>query len=141
MRWVVLRISRTYSTKRVEDAKITINYPEKLNTCTPVTVYEISKAFIDEWTDRKRLSFSPAQGIKHSALVGISPSEIWEDTKDTATRDSKERSLPCRWRRDGQIITFLIRHIPRSVIAGVNGCWWGHVWQVTAIYQKLKDVI
>jgi enoyl-CoA hydratase/carnithine racemase len=32
-------------------ATITINRPKKYNACTPVTIYELSQAFMDAWVD------------------------------------------------------------------------------------------
>ena len=42
--------------KKGRVARIVINRPDKYNACTPVTLYELTKAFITAWTRDKTLT-------------------------------------------------------------------------------------
>jgi dihydroxynaphthoic acid synthetase len=128
--------------KRDRAAWIYINRPNKLNACTPVTVYEISKAFIDAWTDKK-IGVVVFTGVGDRAFCtgGDQSIRIKGGYKGYSVEELKGTiaSLPLEvgW----QIVTFLIRHIPKPVIARVNGyaIGGGHVWQVNCDLSIASD--
>jgi len=128
--------------KRDRAAWIYINRPDKLNACTPVTVYEISKAFIDAWTD-KEIGVVVFTGVGDRAFCtgGDQSIRIKGGYKGYSAEELKGTiaSLPLEvgW----QIVTFLIRHIPKPVIARVNGyaIGGGHVWQVACDFSIASE--
>ncbi len=111
-------------------ATITINRPDKMNACDSRTVSELYAAFLEAWANagigvvvltgagNKAFCAGGDQGTRGPG--GYASSEI----ADPVARLPLEES----W----QFVTFLIRHIPKLVIARVNGfaIGGGHVWQV-----------
>ena len=123
-------------------ARITINRPEKYNAATPVTLHELVKAFIDAWTD-KEIGVVVFTGAGDKAFctggdqsirdLGGYKGYTSEELKGTVA----ELPLEVGW----QFVTFLIRHIPKPVIARVNGyaIGGGHVWQVNCDLSIAAD--
>ncbi len=119
--------------KKGRVARIVINRPDKYNACTPVTLYELTKAFIAAWTDRDIgvVVFTGA-GDKAFCTGGDQSIRDLGGYKGYSAEDLQgtiaELPLEVGW----QMVTFLIRHIPKPVIARVNGyaVGGGHVWQV-----------
>ncbi len=126
--------------KRGKVAWIIINRPEKLNACTQITVHEICKAFIDAWTDKKIgvVVFTGA-GDKAFCVGGDQSIRDLGGYKYPEELKGTIAALPLEvgW----QIVTFLIRHIPKPVIARVNGyaIGGGHVWQVNCDLSIASD--
>jgi dihydroxynaphthoic acid synthetase len=106
-------------------ATITINRPEKYNACTPVTIYELSQAFMDAWVDSEVgvVVFTGA-GDKAFCTGGAQSLRQKGGYKGTLA------ALPLEvgW----QQVSLLIRTIPKPVIARVNGfaIGGGNVFQV-----------
>ena len=125
-------------------AKIAINRPKKLNAATPITVYELATAFMDAWSDKsigvviltgageKAFCVGGDQSIRDLGGYKL-PKEELENYRGTIA------SLPLEvgW----QIVTFLIRYIPKPVIARVNGyaVGGGHVWQVACDFSIASE--
>ena len=126
--------------KKDRVANIIINRPEKLNACTPITVHEICKAFIDAWTDKKVgvVVFTGA-GDRAFCVGGDQSIRDLGGYKYPEELEGTIAALPLEvgW----QIVTFLIRHIPKPVIARVNGyaIGGGHVWQVNCDLSIASD--
>lgn len=129
-------------TKADRIAKITINRPDKLNACTSLTLYELTKAFIDAWTDNeigvviftgtgdKAFCVGGDQSIRD---IGGYRGYSREELEGTIA----ELPLEVGW----QIVTFLIKNIPKPVIARINGyaIGGGHVWQVNCDLSIASD--
>lgn len=119
--------------KKDRVARITINRPEKYNACTPVTVYEITRAFIDAWVDRNVgvVVFTGA-GDKAFCTGGDQSIRDLGGYKGYSREELEGTIAALPLEVGWQFVTFLIRHIPKPVIARVNGyaVGGGHVWQV-----------
>ncbi len=106
-------------------ARITINRPQRLNAATALTTHELAQAFTEAWMD---------DDVGVVVLTG-SGDRAFCTGGDQSTREAggyagSVRTLPLEvgW----QVVTQLIRSIPKPVIARVNGyaIGGGHVWQV-----------
>lgn len=128
--------------KKDRVACISINRPQKYNACTPVTLYELVTAFIDAWTDKNiGVVVFTGEGDKafctggDQSIRGLGGYEGYNAEDLTGT----VAALPLEvgW----QFVTFLIRHIPKPVIARVNGyaIGGGHVWQVNCDLSIASD--
>ncbi len=128
--------------KRDRVAWIIINRPEKYNAATPVTLHELVKAFIDAWTD-KNIGVVVFTGAGDKAFCTGGDQSIRElggykgYTSEELKGTVAELPLEVGW----QFVTFLIRHIPKPVIARVNGyaIGGGHVWQVNCDLSIASD--
>lgn len=117
--------------KLAQRATIMINRPEKYNACNAETVAELCEAFLEAWADPdvgvvvltgagdKAFCTGGDQGVRGKGGYAPGPEE---------TRKISRIPLEEGW----QFVTFLIRHIPKPVIARINGfaIGGGHVWQV-----------
>ncbi|MCX7822008.1 MAG: enoyl-CoA hydratase-related protein [Syntrophobacterales bacterium] len=128
--------------KKERVARISINRPQKYNACTPVTLYELTKAFIKAWTDKDiGVVVLTGEGDKafctggDQSIRGLGGYEGYT----SADLEGTVAALPLEvgW----QFVTFLIRHIPKPVIARVNGyaIGGGHVWQVNCDLSIASD--
>lgn len=106
-------------------ATITINRPEKYNACTPVTIYELSQAFMDSWVDTS-IGVVVLTGAGDKAFCTGGDQSI----RDKGGYGGTVAALPLEvgW----QQVSLLIRTIPKPVIARVNGyaIGGGNVFQV-----------
>lgn len=106
-------------------ARITINRPEKYNACTSLTVFELTRALTDAWVDREVgvIVFTGA-GDKAFCTGGD------QSIRDAGGYAGTVAALPLEvgW----QQVTWLIRNVPKPVIARVNGfaIGGGHVYHV-----------
>ncbi len=129
--------------KKDRIARITINRPDKYNAATPVTLHELVKAFIDAWTD-KEIGVVVFTGAGDKAFCTGGDQSIRDlggykgYTSDELKGTVAELPLEVGW----QFVTFLIRHIPKPVIARVNGyaIGGGHVWQVNCDLSIAADM-
>ena len=106
-------------------ATITINRPEKYNACTPVTIYELSRAFTAAWVDTSvGVVVLPGAGDQAFCTGGD------QSIRDKGGYGGTVAALPLEvgW----QQVSLLIRTIPKPVIARVNGyaIGGGNVFQV-----------
>jgi dihydroxynaphthoic acid synthetase len=117
--------------KRDRVATITINRPEKYNACTPITVYELAQAFIDAWADTDvGVVVFTGKGDRAFCTGGDQSIRELGGYREVEGYRGTIASLPLE--ASWQLVTYLIRHIPKPVIARVNGyaIGGGHVWQV-----------
>ncbi len=106
-------------------ARITINRPEKYNACTPTTVYELTQAFTDAWSDN---------GVGVVVFTGMGDKAFCtggdQSIRDLGGYAGTIAALPLEvgW----QQVSRLIRTIPKPVIARINGyaIGGGHVFHV-----------
>lgn len=112
-------------------ARITINRPEKYNACNSETVGELSSALFRAWADRSiGVVVLTGAGEKAFCTGGDQETRSVAGYADTGDSSGIIAGIPLE--EGWQIVTFLIRHIPKPVIARVNGfaIGGGHVWQV-----------
>ena len=111
-------------------ARITINRPAKYNACTPVTVYELTRALTDAWVDRT-VGVVVLTGAGDKAFCTGGDQSIREPGGYSGT----VAALPLEvgW----QQVSTLIRTIPKPVIARVNGyaIGGGHVFHVVCDFS------
>jgi dihydroxynaphthoic acid synthetase len=118
--------------KKDRVATITINRPQRYNACLPTTIEELTRALVDAWADRSIgvVVFTGAGDKAFCAGGDQSARAKGGYNVDVEKYAGRIASLPLEvgW----QLVTFLIRHIPKPVIARVNGyaIGGGHVWQV-----------
>ncbi len=128
--------------KRGRTAWIIINRPEKYNACTPVTLYELTKTFIAAWTDRDVgvVVFTGA-GDKAFCTGGDQSIRDLGGYKGYSAEELQGTIAQLPLEAGWQMVTFLIRHIPKPVIARVNGyaVGGGHVWQVNCDLSIASD--
>ncbi|MFH1885518.1 MAG: enoyl-CoA hydratase-related protein [Pseudomonadota bacterium] len=106
-------------------ARITINRQEKYNACTPTTIFELTRAFTDAWVD-KTVGVMVLTGAGDKAFCTGGDQSI----RDLGGYAGTVAALPLEvgW----QQVTWLIRNVPKPVIARVNGfaIGGGHVFHV-----------
>jgi dihydroxynaphthoic acid synthetase len=118
--------------KKDRVATITINRPKQYNACLPTTIEELTQAFVDAWADESIGVVVFTGGGDKAFCTGGDQSVRKKGGYNANVEEYAGRiaSLPLEvgW----QLVTFLIRHIPKPVIARVNGyaIGGGHVWQV-----------
>jgi len=106
-------------------ARITINRPKVMNACNNVAVYELTQALMQAWSDDEvRVVVFTGAGDRAFCTGGDQSIRTIKGYENTIA------ALPLEvgW----QQVTWLIRFIPKPVIARVNGyaIGGGHVWQV-----------
>jgi naphthoate synthase len=106
-------------------ARVTINRPQRYNACTPVTVLELTQAFTDAWVDSS-VGVVVLTGAGDKAFCTGGDQSI----RDMGGYAGSVAALPLEvgW----QMVTSLIRNVPKPVIARVNGfaIGGGHVFHV-----------
>ncbi|GAK05162.1 LOW QUALITY PROTEIN: Na+phthoate synthase [Geomicrobium sp. JCM 19037] len=106
-------------------ATITINKPEKYNAFGARTVQELIYSFRDAWDDnRVGVVILTGLGIKHFVQVEIKKIVIAEVMERMAG--------PAEWDLEMETLHYVMRNIPKPVIAAVNGyaIGGGHVLHV-----------
>ncbi|MBW1976067.1 MAG: enoyl-CoA hydratase/isomerase family protein [Deltaproteobacteria bacterium] len=129
-------------TKENRVARISINRPEKYNACTPVTLHELVKAFIDAWTDDSvGVVVFTGEGDKAFCTGGDQSIRELGGYKGYSAKELEGSIAALPLEVAWQFVTFLIRHIPKPVIARVNGyaIGGGHVWQVNCDLSIASD--
>ncbi len=106
-------------------ARITIDRPQRLNAATALTVHELAQAFTEAWMDDDvGVVVLSGSGDRAFCTGGD------QTTREAGGYAGEVRTLPLEvgW----QVVTQLIRSIPKPVIARVNGyaIGGGHVWHV-----------
>ncbi|MCL4332610.1 MAG: enoyl-CoA hydratase-related protein [Candidatus Thermoplasmatota archaeon] len=127
--------SREYSAivyeKRDRRATITINRPEKYNACNSKAVSEICNALLDSWADSSvGVVVFTGSGTKAFCTGGDQETRSEGGYAHNDKEADPMASIPLE--EGWQFVTYLLRHIPKPVIARVNGyaIGGGHVWQV-----------
>ncbi|MDD5475526.1 MAG: enoyl-CoA hydratase-related protein [Syntrophales bacterium] len=113
---------------------ITINRPDKYNSCTPVTIYELSQALTDAWVDT---------GVGVVVLTGSGDKAFCtggdQSIREKGGYSGTVAALPLEvgW----QQVSLLIRTIPKPVIARVNGfaIGGGNVFQLVCDLSIASD--
>jgi len=112
--------------KGAEIAKITINRPDKRNAVRRQTTKEMEIAFLDAWHD---------DGIGVVVVTGVG--NAFCSGGDVSERDPETgRYAGVEWDGLGTMIHYLIRNIPKPVIAMVNGYAIGG----GQVYQLMCDL-
>jgi len=124
--------------KRDRVATITINRLKQYNACLPTTIGELTQAFVDAWAVGS-IGVMVFTGAGDKAFCTGEDQSVRRKGGDNANVEEyagRIVSLPLEvgW----QVVTFLIRHIPKPVIARVNdyAIGGGHVWQVNCVSQS-----
>ncbi|MEJ5301594.1 MAG: enoyl-CoA hydratase-related protein [Thermodesulforhabdaceae bacterium] len=128
--------------KKDRIARISINRPHKYNACTPVTLYELTKAFIDAWTDKNvGVVVFTGEGDKAFCTGGDQSIRGLGGYEGYSAKELEGTIAALPLEVGWQFVTFLIRHIPKPVIARVNGyaIGGGHVWQVNCDLSIASD--
>lgn len=112
-------------------ATITINRPDKYNACNADTVAELCTALMDAWADRS-IGVVVLTGAGEKAFCTGGDQEVRSVEGYSAGTEAKNPIARIPLEEGWQFVTFLIRHIPKPVVARVNGyaIGGGHVWQV-----------
>ncbi len=120
--------------KRDGVGRITINRPQRYNACTPVTVHELTQALTDAWVDGS-VGVVVLTGAGDKAFCTGGDQSIRELGGYAGTIAALP--LEVGW----QMVTNLIRTIPKPVIARVNGfaIGGGHVFHVVCDLSIAAD--
>lgn len=115
--------------KRDGVATLTINRPERYNACTPVTIHELFQALTDCWAD-PAVGVVVLTGAGDKAFCTGGDQSLREEGGYRGAEGRAIAALPLEvgW----QMVTNLIRTIPKPVVARVNGfaIGGGHVFHV-----------
>lgn len=119
---------------------ITINRPEKYNACDSNAVGELCNAFLKAWSDPSAgVVVLTGAGEKAFCTGGDQSGRSKGGYATTSESSGYFSRIPLE--EGWQFVTYLIRHIPKPVIARVNGfaIGGGHVWQVNCDLSIAAD--